>query len=90
MRMPREHIEDIILCKQPLKTEGKIHYTKPYDMLKAEDRAEVCEFLYWLGCLQNQGRSSLMNTEGKTLKEQVSIAFMQLCIKSYQLANVIF
>ena len=88
--MPEEHIISIMDCKQPLTTEGKIHYTKPYDMLKAEDRAEVCEFLYWLGCVQNHGRWSLMNTEGKQLKEQVSIAFIQLCIKSYPLANMIF
>ena len=64
LRMPREHIENVILCKRPLQTEGKIHFTKPFDMLKAEDRAEVCEFLYWLGCVQNHGRWSLMNTEG--------------------------
>ncbi|XP_078327399.1 uncharacterized protein LOC111112178 isoform X2 [Crassostrea virginica] len=70
LRMPREHIENVILCKRPLQTEGKIHFTKPFDMLKAEDRAEVCEFLYWLGCVQNHGRWSLMNTEGKQLTEQ--------------------
>ena len=87
--MPWEHINSIN-DKQPLKTEGKIHFTKPYDMLKAEDRAEVCEFLYWLGCVQNHGRWSLMSTKGTQLTEQVSIAFINLCIKSYQLANVIF
>ncbi|XP_078327403.1 uncharacterized protein LOC111114503 isoform X3 [Crassostrea virginica] len=64
LKMPEEHIISIMDCKQPLKTEGKIHYTKPFDMLKAEDRAEVCDFLYWLGCVQNHGRWSLMNTEG--------------------------
>lgn len=45
----------------PLRTEGKIHYTRPFDMLKAIIRAEVCEFLYWLGCIQNRyGRKLLM------------------------------
>ena len=67
--MPEEHIDSIMHCEKPLKTEGKIHFTKPYDMLKAEDRAEVCEFLYWLGCFQNQGRWSLMSTERTQLKE---------------------
>ena len=62
--MSKEHVLSITKCKKDLRTEGKIHYTKPYDMLKAEDRAEVCEFLYWLGCVQNHGRWSLMNTEG--------------------------
>ena len=83
--MPWEHINSIN-DKQPLKTEGKIHFTKPYDMLKAEDRAEVCEFLYWLGIFQNEGRWSLMSTEETQLEEQVSIAFLHLCIKSYPLA----
>nr|XP_022340935.1 uncharacterized protein LOC111135292 isoform X2 [Crassostrea virginica] len=67
--MPEEHIDSIMCCEKPLKTEGKIHFTKPYDMLKAEDRAEVCEFLYWLGCFQNQGRWSLMSTERTQFKD---------------------
>ena len=62
LRMPREHIENVILCKRPLQTEGKIHFTKPFDMLKAEDRAEVSEFIYWLGCFQNEYRQNTFNT----------------------------
>lgn len=50
LKMPVEHITN---RTDPPKTEGKIHYTRPFDMLKAEDRAEICEFLYWLGCIQN-------------------------------------
>ncbi|XP_078327408.1 uncharacterized protein LOC111112179 isoform X1 [Crassostrea virginica] len=62
LKMSKEHVLSITKCKKDLKTEGKIHYTKPYDMLKAEDRAEVCEFLYWLGCFQNEYRKNTFNT----------------------------
>lgn len=31
--------------------EGKIYYIRFLDMMKAEDRVEVCEFLYWFGCV---------------------------------------
>lgn len=55
LKMPKEH-RNITF---PLRTEGKIHYTRPVDMMKAEDRAEVCEFLYWLGCVQNRYGSKL-------------------------------
>lgn len=55
LKMPKEH-RNITF---PLRTEGKIHYTRPFDMMKAEDRAEVCEFLYWLGCVQNRYGSKL-------------------------------
>lgn len=50
LKMPEEHQKTGF----PLKTRGKIHYTRPFEMLKADDRAEVCEFLYWLGCIQNR------------------------------------
>lgn len=50
--MPNEYFYSINL-NEPHRDKGKIHYTKPFDMLKAEDRAEVCEFMYWLGCIQN-------------------------------------
>lgn len=53
--MPKEHRN----LTFPLRTEGKIHYTRPFDMMKAEDRAEVCEFLHWLGCVQNRYGSKL-------------------------------
>ncbi|XP_052680208.1 uncharacterized protein LOC128160971 [Crassostrea angulata] len=55
LKMPKEHRN----LTFPLRTEGKIHYTRPFDMMKAEDRAEVCEFLYWLGCVQNRYGSKL-------------------------------
>lgn len=55
LKMPKEHRN----LTFPLRTEGKIHYTRPLDMMKAEDRAEVCEFLYWLGCVQNRYGSKL-------------------------------
>lgn len=55
LKMPKEH-RNITF---PLRTEGKIHYTRPFDMMKAEDRAEVCEFLYWLDCVQNRYGSKL-------------------------------
>lgn len=53
--MPKEHPNITF----PLRTEGKIHYTRPFDMMNAEDRAEVGEFLYWLGCVQNRYGSKL-------------------------------
>lgn len=53
--MPKEH-RNITF---PLRTEGKIHYTGPFDMMRVEDRAEVCEFMYWLGCVQNRYGSKL-------------------------------
>lgn len=57
LKMPKTHCN----VSFPLRTEGKIHYTRPFDMLKAIDRAEVCEFLYWLGCIQNRyGRKLLV------------------------------
>nr|XP_034335227.1 uncharacterized protein LOC105325187 [Crassostrea gigas] len=46
--------EDFELLTLPLKSQGIIHYTRSFDMLKAEDRGEICEFLYWLGCIQNR------------------------------------
>lgn len=48
--MPKEHYK----AGSPLKSRGNIHYTRPFEMLKADDRAEVSEFLYWLGCIQNR------------------------------------
>lgn len=72
LKMPKTHCN----VSFPLRTEGKIHYTRPFNMLKAIDRAEVCEFLYWLGCIQNRyGRKLLMwiNTgSGARFKEEVS------------------
>lgn len=46
--------EDFELLTLPLKSPGIIHYTRSFDMLKADDRGEICEFLYWLGCIQNR------------------------------------
>ncbi|XP_052087053.1 uncharacterized protein LOC127724194 [Mytilus californianus] len=31
-----------------------IHYTKSFDIMKMEDRNELVDFLFWLGCLQIQ------------------------------------
>lgn len=50
LKMPKEHQK----AGFPLKRRGNIHYSRPFDMLKADDRADVCEFLYWLGCIQNR------------------------------------
>lgn len=50
LKMPKEHHK----AGSPLKSRGNIHYTRPFEMLKADDRAEVSEFLYWLGCIQNR------------------------------------
>lgn len=50
LKMPKEHHK----AGSPLKSRGIIHYTRPFEMLKAADRAEVSEFLYWLGCIQNR------------------------------------
>lgn len=50
LKMPKEDQE----ASFPLKNRGIIHYSRPFEMLKADDRAEVCEFLYWLGCIQNR------------------------------------
>nr|XP_034304642.1 uncharacterized protein LOC105321034 isoform X2 [Crassostrea gigas] len=50
LKMPKEHHK----AGSPLKSRGNIHYTRPFEMLKAADRAEVSEFLYWLGCIQNR------------------------------------
>lgn len=60
--MPKEHYYSIILNK-PHRNKGNIHYTKPFDMLNAEDRAEVCEFMYWLGCIQNHGTPLMKDIE---------------------------
>lgn len=38
----------------PLQDKGIIHYTRPFDILKKEDRGEIFEFMYWLGCIQNR------------------------------------
>lgn len=65
--MPKEH-RNITF---PLRTEGKIHYTLPFDMLKVENRAEVGEFLYWLGCVQNRHGS-------KMFREEASIIYLLL------------
>lgn len=29
-----------------------IQYTKSYDIMKAEDRSEIMDLLFWLGCVQ--------------------------------------
>lgn len=43
-------------------------------MLKAEDRAEVCEFMYWLGCIQNHGTPLMKDIEPDSkVKEDVSL-----------------
>lgn len=50
-------------------------------MMKAEDRAEVCEFLYWVGCVQNRYGSKLfwMNTGSDVMfKEEASIIYLLL------------
>lgn len=55
LKMPKEHQETGF----PLKSRGNIHYSRPFEMLKADDRAEVSEFLYWLGCIQNRNGREL-------------------------------
>uniref|UniRef100_A0A8W8P6B8 Uncharacterized protein n=1 Tax=Magallana gigas TaxID=29159 RepID=A0A8W8P6B8_MAGGI len=60
LKVKKEPDELLIL---PLKSKGTIHYTRPYDILKAQDRGEVCEIFYWLGCAQNHcDRELLMTT----------------------------
>lgn len=77
LKMPKEH-RNITF---PLRTEGKIHYTRPFDMMKAGDRAEVCEFLYlaWL-CPKPLWQQTLrMNTGSDVMfKEQASIIYLLL------------
>lgn len=62
LKMPKEHYYSIILNK-PHRDKGNIHYTKSFDMLNADDRAEVCEFMYWLGCIQNHGTPLMKDIE---------------------------
>lgn len=52
LRMPEAHFRNVLLGK-PLETKGKISYTRSFDMLNAEDRSKIAEFLYFLGCVQN-------------------------------------
>lgn len=59
LKIQKEPGELLIL---PLKNKGIIHYTKPFDILKAQDRGEVCEILYWLGCAQNHCDRELLLT----------------------------
>ncbi|XP_062595651.1 uncharacterized protein LOC134257008 [Saccostrea cucullata] len=54
LKVSKKHA--ISLCKgQRGSTEdpGKIMYTEPLDILKAEDRVKMAELLFWLGCLQD-------------------------------------
>lgn len=52
LRMPEDHCVNVLLGA-PLETKGKISYTRSFDMLNAEDRSKIAEFLYFLGCVQN-------------------------------------
>lgn len=59
LKIKREPGELLIL---PLKSKGIIQYTRPFDILKAQDRGDVCEILYWLGCVQNHCERELLLT----------------------------
>lgn len=59
LKIKREPGELLIL---PLKNKGSIRYTRPFDILNAQDRGEVCEILYWLGCAQNHCDRELLLT----------------------------
>ncbi|XP_062617019.1 uncharacterized protein LOC134278745 isoform X2 [Saccostrea cucullata] len=54
LKVSKKHA--ISLCKGQrgsAEIPGKIMYTEPLDMLKAEDRLKMAEFFFWLGCLQD-------------------------------------
>lgn len=51
LKILREHALNILENK-PIVHESKIHYTREYDILKAEDRAKIIQLMYWLGCVQ--------------------------------------
>ncbi|XP_062579208.1 uncharacterized protein LOC134241142 [Saccostrea cucullata] len=53
LKLPDEHYVNVLL-KTPLTTKGRISYTQPFDMLNAEDRSKIADFLYFFGCLQNK------------------------------------
>ncbi|XP_061186510.1 uncharacterized protein LOC133194595 [Saccostrea echinata] len=38
--------------------QGKVIYTEPFDMLKAEDRLKIADFLFWLGIVQDSNKFS--------------------------------
>lgn len=46
--MLKEYFYSINLNKL-YRDKGKIYFIKFFDMLKVEDRVEVCEFMYWFG-----------------------------------------
>lgn len=50
--MPEDNCVNVLLGA-PLETKGEISYTRSFDMLNAEDRSKIAEFLYFLGCVQN-------------------------------------
>ncbi|XP_062566133.1 uncharacterized protein LOC134228498 [Saccostrea cucullata] len=49
----------ISICKGERGTSGnlgKILYTEAFDILKAEDRLKMADFLFWLGCVQDYAK----------------------------------
>lgn len=49
--MSQEHALHILENK-PLAHKGIIEYTREFDMLKTEDRTQILNLMYWLGCIQ--------------------------------------
>ena len=52
--------EHYLAIRDNADTSGKmatIHYTKNYDILKADSRNKILELMFWLGCVQKSSYS---------------------------------
>ncbi|XP_061168237.1 uncharacterized protein LOC133177144 [Saccostrea echinata] len=57
LKMSKEHSEGLFSGdKGTADDPGKIHYTEPFDILRAEDRSKIAEFMFWLGLVQNTSK----------------------------------
>ncbi|XP_061172952.1 uncharacterized protein LOC133182212 [Saccostrea echinata] len=54
LKISKEHSDGIFAGDRGTGEDpGKIHYTEPFDMLVAEDRSKIADFMFWLGFVQD-------------------------------------
>ena len=54
LKIEYSHLMAIQNNQSTEKYQAEIDYSRSYDILKAEDREEMAEFLLWLGCVQKR------------------------------------
>ncbi|XP_061192416.1 uncharacterized protein LOC133200657 [Saccostrea echinata] len=57
LKISEEHLKSLHSGdKKTSEDPGKIMYTEPFDILKAEDRIKMADFLFWLGFVQDSSK----------------------------------